>query len=102
MGLKVRDTITGEERVLLVTGVFVAIGHEPNTTLVTRQVDLRERLRANGSRLVHQHRRPLRRRRRPQLKENAVYVAAYSLAIDDNNKDYPALIIANSFWGKVV
>src|ERR1700691_3680072 len=40
MGLKVRDTVTGEDRVLLVTGVFVAIGHEPNTTLVTDQVDL--------------------------------------------------------------
>jgi thioredoxin reductase (NADPH) len=40
MGLKVRDTITDDERVLLVTGVFVAIGHIPNTTLVTDQVDL--------------------------------------------------------------
>jgi thioredoxin reductase (NADPH) len=42
MGLKVRDTITDEERVLLLTGVFVAIGHVPNTTLVTGQVDLHE------------------------------------------------------------
>jgi thioredoxin reductase (NADPH) len=40
IGLKVRDTLTNEERVLLVTGVFVAIGHVPNTTLVTDQVDL--------------------------------------------------------------
>jgi thioredoxin reductase (NADPH) len=40
MGIKVRDTISDEERVLLVTGVFVAIGHVPNTTLVTDQVDL--------------------------------------------------------------
>jgi thioredoxin reductase (NADPH) len=40
MGLKVRDTLTDDERVLLVTGVFVAIGHVPNTTLVTDQVDL--------------------------------------------------------------
>jgi thioredoxin reductase (NADPH) len=40
IGLKVRDTITDDERVLLVTGVFVAIGHVPNTTLVTDQVDL--------------------------------------------------------------
>jgi thioredoxin reductase (NADPH) len=39
MGLKVRDTLTNEERVLLVTGVFVAIGHIPNTTLVTDSVD---------------------------------------------------------------
>jgi len=41
-GLKVKDTITGEERVLDVTGVFVAIGHIPNTTLVSGQVDLEE------------------------------------------------------------
>jgi thioredoxin reductase (NADPH) len=41
-GLAVRDTITGKERVLDVTGVFVAIGHIPNTTLVTDQVDLEE------------------------------------------------------------
>jgi thioredoxin reductase (NADPH) len=40
IGLKVRDTISDDERVLLVTGVFVAIGHVPNTTLVTDQVDL--------------------------------------------------------------
>jgi thioredoxin reductase (NADPH) len=38
-GLAVRDTITGKERVLDVTGVFVAIGHIPNTTLVTGLVD---------------------------------------------------------------
>jgi thioredoxin reductase (NADPH) len=42
MGLKVRDTLSDEERVLLVTGVFVAIGHVPNTTLVTGQVDLHD------------------------------------------------------------
>lgn len=42
MGLKVRDVKTDEERVLLVTGVFVAIGHVPNTTIVTDQVDLNE------------------------------------------------------------
>jgi len=41
-GMKVKDTITGEERVLDVTGVFVAIGHIPNTTLVSGQVDLEE------------------------------------------------------------
>ena len=34
-GLKVRDTLTNEDRVLAVTGVFVAIGHVPNTTLHT-------------------------------------------------------------------
>jgi thioredoxin reductase (NADPH) len=42
VGVKVRDTLTDEERVLLVTGVFVAIGHIPNTTLITGQVDLEE------------------------------------------------------------
>ncbi|HUV57815.1 MAG TPA: thioredoxin-disulfide reductase [Acidimicrobiales bacterium] len=41
-GLAVRDTITGEERVLDVTGVFVAIGHVPNTALVVDQVELEE------------------------------------------------------------
>src|SRR5580693_4905910 len=33
-GLAVQDTVSGEDRVLDVTGVFVAIGHIPNTTLV--------------------------------------------------------------------
>ncbi len=41
-GLAVQDTLTGEDRVLDVTGVFVAIGHIPNTTLVMGQVDLEE------------------------------------------------------------
>ncbi len=41
-GLSLRDTVTGEDRVLDVTGVFVAIGHVPNTTLVAGQVDLEE------------------------------------------------------------
>ena len=49
MGLAVHDTCTGEDRSLLVTGVFVAIGHVPNTTLVTGQVDLAKRLRAHRS-----------------------------------------------------
>ncbi len=43
-GLRVLDTLNNSERVLNVTGVFVAIGHVPNTTLVTGQVDLH----ANG------------------------------------------------------
>jgi len=42
LGLKVRDTLTGDENILDVTGVFVAIGHVPNTTLVAGQVDLEE------------------------------------------------------------
>jgi thioredoxin reductase (NADPH) len=40
--LRVRSTVTGNEQVLDVTGVFVAIGHVPNTTLVTDQLDLEE------------------------------------------------------------
>lgn len=41
-GLAVRDALTGEARVLDVTGVFVAIGHVPNTTLVANDVALEE------------------------------------------------------------
>jgi thioredoxin reductase (NADPH) len=39
-GLRLRDTITGEETTLPVTGVFVAIGHEPRSGLVRDAVDL--------------------------------------------------------------
>ncbi|MGC8499140.1 MAG: thioredoxin-disulfide reductase [Acidimicrobiales bacterium] len=39
-GLRVRDTVTGAESELDVTGVFVAIGHVPNTEVVTDQVEL--------------------------------------------------------------
>jgi thioredoxin reductase (NADPH) len=39
-GLRVRDVSTGEERTLPVTGVFVAIGHEPRSELFRGQVDL--------------------------------------------------------------
>jgi len=38
-GLRLRDTVTGAERVLEVAGVFVAIGHDPRSELVTGQVD---------------------------------------------------------------
>jgi thioredoxin reductase (NADPH) len=41
-GLRVRDTLSGEERVLDVTGIFVAIGHVPNTALVHDQLDLED------------------------------------------------------------
>ena len=37
-GLQLRDTRTGEESVLPVTGMFVAIGHDPRSALVTGQV----------------------------------------------------------------
>ena len=38
-GLTLRNTITGAERTLDATGVFVAIGHDPRSELVTGQVD---------------------------------------------------------------
>jgi thioredoxin reductase (NADPH) len=39
-GLRVRDNTTGEETTLAVTGVFVAIGHEPRSGLVRDVVDV--------------------------------------------------------------
>ncbi|RVW02049.1 thioredoxin-disulfide reductase [Rhodococcus xishaensis] len=39
-GLVIRDTVTGEESTLDVTGMFVAIGHDPRSELVKGQVDL--------------------------------------------------------------
>jgi|TARA_B100001105_G_scaffold23879_1_gene16838 thioredoxin reductase (NADPH) len=38
--LALRDTVTGEERNLPVTGVFIAIGHRPNTDLFAGQLDM--------------------------------------------------------------
>jgi thioredoxin reductase (NADPH) len=38
--LRVRDTVTGEEDRLDVTGLFVAIGHDPRTELFADQIDL--------------------------------------------------------------
>lgn len=38
-GLLLRDTITGEQRRLDVTGAFVAIGHDPRSELVSGQID---------------------------------------------------------------
>ena len=39
-GLRLRNTTTGEESKLDVTGVFVAIGHDPRSELVRGQVDV--------------------------------------------------------------
>lgn len=39
-GVKLRNLKSGEEQVLPVTGVFVAIGHVPNTDMLRGQVDL--------------------------------------------------------------
>jgi len=39
-GLRLKDTATGKESTLAVTGVFVAIGHDPRSELVRGAVDL--------------------------------------------------------------
>jgi thioredoxin reductase (NADPH) len=39
-GLRLRDTVTGEEGALAVTGVFVAIGHDPRSELVRDVLDV--------------------------------------------------------------
>ena len=49
-GLRLRDTETGEESTLEVSGLFVAIGHEPRSELFTGQLDTD----ANGYLLVEQ------------------------------------------------
>ena len=39
-GVRLRNTVTGEESTLDVTGVFIAIGHDPRSDLVRDQLDL--------------------------------------------------------------
>ena len=39
-GLRLRDTTNGEETTLAVTGVFVAIGHDPRSSLVSDVLDV--------------------------------------------------------------
>jgi thioredoxin reductase (NADPH) len=41
-GITLRDTVTGAERELPVTGLFIAIGHDPRSELVKGQVQLDE------------------------------------------------------------
>jgi thioredoxin reductase (NADPH) len=41
-GVLLRDTVTGEERQLEVGGLFVAIGHDPNTAFLNGQVALKD------------------------------------------------------------
>ncbi len=41
-GARLKDTVTGEEREVAVDGVFVAIGHTPNTSLFEGQLDLED------------------------------------------------------------
>jgi thioredoxin reductase (NADPH) len=41
-GVILEDTLSGERRELPVNGVFIAIGHKPNTELFAGQIDLDE------------------------------------------------------------
>ncbi|MDP9328504.1 MAG: thioredoxin-disulfide reductase [Actinomycetota bacterium] len=41
-GARLKDTLSGEEREVAVDGVFVAIGHTPNTSLFEGQIDLED------------------------------------------------------------
>jgi thioredoxin reductase (NADPH) len=41
-GLRLKDTVTGEESELAVSGLFVAIGHKPNTDFLKGKVALKE------------------------------------------------------------
>jgi thioredoxin reductase (NADPH) len=41
-GVTLVDTLTGEKRSLDVTGLFIAVGHDPRSELLTGQVDLDE------------------------------------------------------------
>lgn len=41
-GLKLKDTLTGEEREMEVGGLFVAIGHTPNTAFLGGEVALKD------------------------------------------------------------
>ena len=39
-GIVIEDTITGDTRELPVTGLFIAIGHDPRSELIADQIDL--------------------------------------------------------------
>jgi thioredoxin reductase (NADPH) len=39
-GLRIRSTVTGAVRELAATGVFIAIGHTPNTALFDGQIEM--------------------------------------------------------------
>jgi thioredoxin reductase (NADPH) len=38
-GIQLRDTVTGEESQMAITGLFIAIGHDPRSELFTGQLD---------------------------------------------------------------
>lgn len=40
--IRVKNTVTGEKKEIAVTGFFVAIGHEPNTTIFKNKIDMDE------------------------------------------------------------
>ena len=41
-GVRLRDTVDGSESELAITGLFVAIGHEPNSSLFKGQIELED------------------------------------------------------------
>ncbi len=49
-GLRLRDSVTGKERIMPVEGLFIAIGHRPNTELFQDWLDIDEKgyLRVEG------------------------------------------------------
>ena len=70
-GITLRDTVTGATRELAVTGLFVAIGHDPRNELIKGVVDARRRgvrpRRGPFDADEHPRRVRLRRPRRPHL-----------------------------------
>ena len=55
--MRLRDTVTGAESDLAVQGVFVAIGHDPNTALFAGQLELDENGYIVTERRLHRARR---------------------------------------------
>ena len=43
-GLRLKDTLSGKTEELSVMGVFIAIGHKPNTDMFVGQLDMKPRL----------------------------------------------------------
>lgn len=39
-GVRLKDTVTGEEEILPISGLFLGIGHEPNAKMFAGQIDL--------------------------------------------------------------